>query len=148
MKTNAVHQGGCMCGAVRYEAEGEPKLVVHCHCASCRHHTGAPVVTFAIFVEEQVRFTKGERKLYESSPGVRRAFCGDCGTPLTWEARSNRFPDTNIIDLHISTLDQPEEFVPTQHDFYEERIPWFDVADELPRFVGNRESPFCHGPAP
>ncbi len=38
--------GGCMCGAVRYEAIGELLGVGHCHCASCRRHTGAPVVTF------------------------------------------------------------------------------------------------------
>ncbi|WP_445423277.1 GFA family protein [Arhodomonas aquaeolei] len=146
MEISSPHKGGCMCGAIRYEAKGEPRIVVNCHCSSCRRHTGAPVVTLVIFVEEQIKFTKGERKLYESSPGVRRAFCGDCGTSLTWEARSKRFPDTNIIDLHISTFDRPEAFNPTQHDFYEERIPWFDVVDTLPRFVGDRELPLCHGP--
>jgi len=35
--------GGCMCGAVRYEAIGEPMTVAYCHCSSCRRHTGAPV---------------------------------------------------------------------------------------------------------
>ena len=34
--------GGCMCGAVRYKASGEAVSVIHCHCLSCRRHTGAP----------------------------------------------------------------------------------------------------------
>jgi hypothetical protein len=67
--------GGCMCGAVRYEAVGEPITVGHCHCPSCRRHTGAPVVTVVIFEQDRVKFTKGDRKIYNSSPGVGRSFC-------------------------------------------------------------------------
>ncbi len=69
--------GGCMCGAVRYEAIGEPLDVGYCHCHSCRRHTGAPVVTFVMFEADQVRFTGRERSIYNSSPGVGRAFVPD-----------------------------------------------------------------------
>ena len=82
--------GGCMCGAVRYEASGDPVSVIFCHCESCRRHTGAPVVALAGFKLEQVRFTLGERATYESTPGVQRGFCGRCGTPLTWEGDGTR----------------------------------------------------------
>ena len=77
--------GGCMCGAVRYETTGESFGVNHCHCQSCRKHNGAAVVTLAGFKADQVTFSGDKRKIYESSPGVGRAFCGKCGTPLTWE---------------------------------------------------------------
>lgn len=128
--------GSCMCRAVRYEVRGTPFWVGHCHCLSCRRHTGAPLVTFVAFKEDQVAFTKGERRIYESSPGVGRAFCGDCGTPLTWEGQSEVTERGVIIEFHISTLDEPDAFVPTNHLFYPERIAWFDVADELPRYRG------------
>ena len=140
--------GGCMCGAVRYEAIGEPKFILNCHCSSCRRHTGAPVVTFVAFSSEQVSFVRGNRKLYESSPGVERAFCGQCGTPLTWEAPSPRIPGLEIIEFHISTLDRPDDYPPDRHFFYGERIAWFDVADNLPRYteMDVDVAPHCQGP--
>ena len=75
--------GGCFCGAIRYQAAGTPFWVGHCHCNSCRRQTGAPVVTFAGYRKDQVKFVSGDRKFYNSSEGVSRAFCGDCGTPLS-----------------------------------------------------------------
>ncbi len=101
--------GGCMCGAVRFEALGEPIIVTHCHCNSCRRHTGAPLVTLVSFEAGQVRFTKGERKIYNSSPGVGRAFCGDCGTTLTWESDPR---GQSLIEFHIGTLDEPNALPP------------------------------------
>ncbi len=130
------YTGGCMCGAVRYEVSGEPVWVGHCHCESCRRHTGAPVVTFVCFKKDQVAFTKGERQIYNSSPGVGRVFCGQCGTPLTWEGKSNLPERGMILEFHISTLDDPNAFIPTTRLFYKERIAWFDVADDLPRYHG------------
>ena len=118
--------GGCMCGAVRYEAAGEPLAIGHCHCHSCRRHSGAAVATLAIFQADKVRFSQSDRSIYNSSPGVGRGFCNQCGTPLTWEGNDN-------ISLHISTLDDPNILTPERHWYYEERISWFDTADELPR---------------
>lgn len=138
--------GGCMCGAVRYETRGEPFAINHCHCRSCRKHNGAAVVTLAGFKAEQVRFSGDERRVYESSPGVHRAFCGKCGTPLTWEGDGGALGP--VVEFHISTFDEPERLVPTAHAFEPERIPWFDVADNLPRYEGfvDDSPPLRHGP--
>jgi hypothetical protein len=123
--------GGCHCGAVRYEAQGTPVYVPYCHCITCRKTTGAPVVAFVRFEAAQVRFTKGERKIYASSPEVGRGFCPDCGTPLTYEAD---WGGKTVVEVHISTLDDPERFTPDRHAFFGERISWFDVVDKLPRY--------------
>jgi len=146
-KTNDKLTGGCLCGAVRYETTGETFKVLHCHCQSCRKHNGAAVVTLAGFKADQVRFSGDERKIYQSSPGVGRAFCAKCGTPLTWEGDDrDRGP---IFEFHISTFDNPDDLVPTLHAFDSERIPWFDIADDLPRYEGlSANSPLRrHGPA-
>ncbi len=68
-----------------------------------------------------------------SSPGVGRAFCGDCGTTLTWEGVWGDFG--HVVEVHISTLDDAGAFVPQNHVHHEERIAWFDVADALPRYA-------------
>jgi hypothetical protein len=136
-----------MCGSVRYETEGEPFAINYCHCQSCRRHTGAPVVVLAGYQAAQVQFSGIERKRYESSPGAFRAFCERCGTPLTWEGDGGELGQ--IVELHINTFDDPESMVPTSHAFEPERLTWFDVEDELPRYEGFSElSPMLfQGPA-
>lgn len=62
--------GGCMCGAVRYEAIGKPDNVAYCHCSDCRGITGAPVVAWVVYETRKVSFVRGKRKIYESSPGL------------------------------------------------------------------------------
>ena len=52
------------------------------------------------------------------------------------EWKSNLPGRGEIFEFHISTLDEPEAFVPTSHFFYPERIAWFDLADDLPRYHG------------
>ena len=146
MSDNTKATGGCMCGAVRYEVTGGSFGVIHCHCHSCRKHNGASVVTLAGYTADQVTFSGDERKVYESSPGVGRAFCGKCGTPLTWEGDGGDLGP--IIEFHISTFDNPDDLVPTAHAFEPERISWFDVADMLPRYEGFVDDgpPLRHGP--
>ena len=147
MSNEEKRAGGCLCGAVRYETTGASFGVIHCHCNTCRSHNGAPVVTLAGFTTDQVTFSGDERKIYASSPGVGRAFCGNCGTPLTWEGVSGA--SGPIVEFHISTFDNPEDLVPTAHLFEPERIGWFDVADNLPRYEGiDENTPLLrHGPA-
>ena len=145
-ETNEV-EGGCHCGKVRYEASGTPVYIPYCHCESCRRTSGAPVVLYVLFDRQAVRFTRGRRKLYESSPGVKRGFCADCGTPLTWEGVWGGRP---VTEVHIGTLDHPERFRPDRHVFYEERLAWFEVSDRLARFNASSTNaePDSFGPSP
>ena len=123
------HEGGCLCGAVRYRIAGPALFASLCHCASCRRATGAPVAAFVGVQAESYREIDGERRIYESSPGVRCGFCGRCGTSLTYEG--DRWPGE--IHIYTATLDDPETFPPTAHTYIVDRIPWFDTEDDLPR---------------
>ena len=49
--------GGCLCGAVRLRAEGEPLRVGVCHCMDCRKHHGALFHASAIFPGVAVQVT-------------------------------------------------------------------------------------------
>ena len=118
-------EGGCLCGAVRFRLLGPPFEIDYCHCHSCRKHTGGPVSAFADCKRHLVEFTRGAPKLFESSPGVRRGFCADCGSTLTYE--TDALPDE--IHIHIGALDKPEDFPPHgKPSFPEERLPWFPIS--------------------
>ena len=68
--------GGCLCGAVRFQAMGEPVVTGHCHCADCRRHNGAPVVTLVIFEADKVGLRKGNAR----STSHRRGWGGRSAT--------------------------------------------------------------------
>ena len=122
--------GGCLCGNVRYEAEGEPLWVAHCHCESCRRASGAPMVTWAGYRPADVNWTEAEPQRYASSPGVTRRFCPTCGSPLTYE--STRWEDE--FHILVATLDDPEAVTPTGHVYWSEHLAWLDIGDDLPKF--------------
>ena len=77
--------GGCFCGAVRFEAEGPEKFACFCHCHSCQHAAGAPVVAWATYPRDTFRVSSGELHTYSSSPGVTRGICAACGTSISYE---------------------------------------------------------------
>ena len=138
-------QGGCLCGAVRFEAAGLPITTNYCHCHSCRRQTGAPVAGFATYACDRFTWLTAEPATYRSSPEVIRRFCGRCGTPLTYEA-SDRPAE---IDIAIGTFDAPDQLPPpSHHGFFGERIAWFDTRDELPRHGGGDDTPCTAQPLP
>lgn len=88
------------------------------------------------FPASQVEFVNGQPKIYESRPGVKWGFCRDCGSTLMWEANLSLFglDDMILTELTISSFDMPEVFRPDRHWQDGQRIQWFDVDDELPRY--------------
>ena len=121
-------EGGCLCGAVRFVATGQPKAVYWCHCQSCRRHTGAPVATFALYDLKAYTVTKGEIAKFDSTPGqTRRGFCARCGSTLTCES----LPGPTETHFHIGAFDQAAQLEPTKKQYFpEERLPWLDFAEE------------------
>jgi hypothetical protein len=116
-------EGRCLCGNIRFTVDGPPKWTSYCHCGSCRRHTGAPVSAYAGFEASKVSFTGGALAYFESSPGVRRGFCGRCGSTLTYEG--DRWPGE--VHLHVGAFDDAAAFAPTGHAFADERLPWLKL---------------------
>lgn len=122
--------GGCHCGAVRYEAVGDPAYSALCHCSDCRKSAGAPMVGWALFPKDKVSVT-GEVASYASSEHATRQFCARCGTGLFY-LNEAIFPGQ--IDIQTATLDDQAAFPPAIHVQYAEAAPWMDGVHGLPRF--------------
>jgi len=120
-------EGGCLCGAVRFVAAGEPKAVYWCHCQSCRRHTGAPVAVFAAYEPQAYQVTKGEITKLDTTPGqTRRGFCARCGSTLTCES----LPEITLTHFHVGAFDQAARLAPTKKQYFaEERMPWLHISD-------------------
>lgn len=125
-------RGRCLCGAVTFAIELPVQSCVNCHCESCRRQCAAPMTTYIGVLDTQWRWTGKLPRFYNSSPGVERSFCGNCGSPMSF--RSERM--SGIMHLYVATLEEPEYFKPTLHVAYEEKLSWLIVADGLPTHVG------------
>ncbi|MEM7774578.1 MAG: GFA family protein [Pseudomonadota bacterium] len=124
--------GRCLCGAIRYKVTGPIGLQGHCHCETCRRATSSPITTFFVALKDDVTFEGIEPTLYRSSPDVKRTFCPKCGTPISYEHAT--YPDE--IHLYATSLDDPSRISPERHDFWNERVDWLTVTDELDKHEG------------
>ena len=123
------YAGRCLCGTTQYEATGEPVAAVLCHCSMCRRAAGAPAVAWAMFASDQFVVTGGQIAKYLSSDGAERGFCSGCGTTLTFSA--DYLP--GLVDVTISSLDDPSRLSPSMHIWESRRLDWFVSADPWPR---------------
>lgn len=134
--------GGCLCGAVRYRVRGAPLWVAHCHCQSCRRATASVMATYAGYAGDRFAVERGEPARFSSSLGVTRSFCGQCGSPLTYE--SERWPGE--VHIFLCTLDEPESLAPQAHVHVAERLSWLHTNDGLPEFQTTSGGVPAHAP--
>ena len=125
-------QGGCLCGAIRYEIRDGAAPVHHalCHCRDCQRASGAPANSWSLFAKDDVTVT-GEPASYRSSEHAVRQFCRTCGTSLFY-LNDQIFPGQ--IDIQSATLDHPDAF-PVQGQIQTaERIGRMGSLGTLPSF--------------
>lgn len=121
--------GRCLCRSVRFKASGPIIRTGHCHCESCRRATSSPVTSFFCVADANVAFEGEALRHYESSPGVSRGFCGNCGSPLSFATVKR----PGEIDLYVGALDDASGVTVTQHWFWNERVAWLSCDDDLPK---------------
>lgn len=123
--------GGCQCGAVRYEAHGDPQHHALCHCSDCRASAGAPAVAWMAFAEGDVRVTQGDLKVYAGKNGALRHFCPNCGTGLLY---TNAAMLPGIIDVQSATLDSAADEAPGAQIQCADRLAWMKQLDDIVEF--------------
>jgi hypothetical protein len=122
-------EGGCHCGAIRFNATSSPFWVGACYCVDCRKISGAPYVVYAGYKKEEVHILKGTPKQYSSSENVWRSFCESCGSPFSYTYKNS----SDKIFMYIGAFDDPSVFKLQKHIWTSQKLPWITINDDLPQ---------------
>ena len=112
MPDEVIRQGGCACGAVRYQIRGQPLRVGLCHCADCRKETGSAFTFYGDWRPDAFSWS-GTIRTFKG-----RSFCPECGSH-TFNLAEDQ------IEIRLGSLDgAPGDLVPTWEGWIKRREPW------------------------
>lgn len=125
--TVKIHKASCMCGEINIEAKGDPNYAEYCHCITCQKSSGSSYMVWVVFDKENVKVTKGNLSLYNSSPNLQRGFCGNCGSNMSIHT-------DKCFDLPIGVLENPDVIEITQHIWTKRALKHMSLDDDLPKY--------------
>src|SRR5262245_43513004 len=133
-KPATVHTGGCLCGSVRFEIEGEPHITYACHCTECQRQTGSAFGLTIVTTVDRFRITKGQLKTYaskgDSGGTLTRYFCPECGTWIF------NVPERSPQNRNVKpgTLDDASWVRPQVHVWLRSALPWVRIPDNVVKY--------------
>ena len=122
----------CLCGGVHIEITGKLGPVVYCHCSRCRRAGGSAFGANADVRRQYWHVARGADLIreFDSSPGVVRAFCSGCGSPIY----SRRTAEPDVFRVRLGILDDDPQRRSLAHFWVGSKAPWFEITDDLPQF--------------
>ena len=128
----AGENGGCMCGAVRYQLSGDADFAIICQCRQCQHISGAGhAASFRVRIKDVT--LDGDIMFYETKADdgnrVKSGFCPTCGNPIL--KKTSALPEH--VYLHAATLDNPALFKPELLVYETSAQPWDYVDPSIKR---------------
>jgi hypothetical protein len=124
------YEGGCACGAIRYEVRAESKFSFHCQCRQCQRITGSGHAS-QFMLPKDVASLRGELTYYEqradNGNSVSSGFCPTCGSPIL--KKSSGYPE--MLFFHAASLDDPRLFKPQKIVWSASKQPWDYVDPNL-----------------
>lgn len=125
--------GGCYCGALKYQAEGEPLTAFQCHCRECQYYSGGGANYSMAMPISGFRYTSGEPREFTRSDietPATRVFCSTCGTAIA--SYSPSLPDTILIK--VGSLEDPSAFKPAMAVFTCDKQSFHHIPETLASF--------------
>ena len=124
--------GGCRCGAVRYELalDALPSTYA-CHCLDCQTWSGS-AFSQQTFLPEAALSVSGPVVVYEfTTPSGRTStqrMCGVCHARI-YNTNSAR---PNVAVVRAGTLDRSNELRVVAHIWVKRKQPWLTLPEDVP----------------
>jgi hypothetical protein len=140
MAMGNIYLGGCQCGEIRYEIQGEPLTFYACHCRECQKQSASAFGLSLTVPRAAVKIVSGQPKTWtreaHSGRTVSCAFCGNCGTRLFHDRAHNRA----TINIKAGTLDDPTWLHPVGNIWTQSAQPWVSISNDLLNYPGQPEN--------
>lgn len=120
--------GRCVCGAVEYVIEKKARMLINCHCDSCRKRNGSAFSTYVVIPKKFLSMSRGleQVKAYEVKGEGVKHFCSHCGTPLFND--NFKYPDHFM--LFFGTLSNAAQLSPKYNLFCDSQLAWTNELSE------------------
>lgn len=129
------HEGGCLCGALRYRILNKGLALTACHCTDCQRSSGGAFGMSLILLKDSVQLTHGTprtfTKEFEDDGRLKHnKFCGECGVRIWTEF--SKLPQ--ILNVKPGTLDDAKWLNPVAHIWVRSKQPWVPIPDGVLSF--------------
>jgi hypothetical protein len=135
VESRRVHFGSCLCGAVRFEVEGNFRRFYLCHCGRCRKGTGSAHAANLFASGADLRWVTGKDRVTRFTlPSTRhsKCFCSTCGSALPYVASDGAW-----VVVPAGSLDSDVTLKPDAHIFGSRRASWDNDFREIPVMEGS-----------
>jgi hypothetical protein len=124
----------CACGGVTATAEGEPDIVVVCHCTHCQRRSGSPFGVGAYFRRSAVTLAGATKMFVRAVEGSSRTitnhFCPDCGSTVYWTLDLR----PQHVGIAVGQFTDPEFKRPTRAVWAQHQHEWVALPPDIPSF--------------
>ncbi|MFA0810969.1 GFA family protein [Microbulbifer epialgicus] len=128
-----IHEGGCVCGTVRFRAVGKPRRVSLCSCSWCRKRTGSLLGVSVYFDKEKValpsRQLRSHRLMSDAGRWIKCQFCIHCGSALSWTLEF--LP--NYRGIAGGAFDDPAFIQPERYVYCQHKPSWLEISEDISR---------------
>ena len=125
-------KGGCYCGKIGFEVDGDIRPIIYCHCGQCRKMSGHYMAASAAQTTELT--IAGDVTWFQSSATAQRGFCATCGTHLFW-----RMDGEVHTSIEAGAFDEGTKLFAHKHIYVEAKADYYEINDGLPQYIGYEE---------
>lgn len=119
-------EGGCVCGAVRYQLKASPLTIYNCHCKDCQRFSGAGWSMSMLVSDSDFELMSGDLKQYDrkadSGNVIVMNFCAHCHGWM-W----NDPPAPGIKVVRAGTLDDIDWAAPVGNIWTDSKAAWAPI---------------------